>query len=169
MISGAIWHAIPALVSGVWLVVVAVVAPFFHYPHHYLFLALAGGGAFIVLAIGSEIYSRRVPQGRVDRRAQSWLTSIRSFTPRPVCGSLRPSPRWSRGESISFPRLQEILDMTAGNLSTHLRKLEDAAYVLVTKTHQGKMPVTYLELTRSGRRAFEITRNRCESLLGESP
>jgi DNA-binding transcriptional ArsR family regulator len=31
-------------------------------------------------------------------------------------------------ESMSFPRLQELLDMTAGNLSTHLRKLEDAEY-----------------------------------------
>ncbi|MBG6239219.1 hypothetical protein IWX78_002198 [Mycetocola sp. CAN_C7] len=60
MVSGAIWHAIPALVSGIWLVVVAVVAPFFQYPNHYLFLALAGGGAFIALAIGSEIYARRV-------------------------------------------------------------------------------------------------------------
>ena len=60
MVSGAIWHAVPALVSGIWLVVVAVVAPFFAYPGHYLFLAVAGGGAFLALAIGSEIYSRRV-------------------------------------------------------------------------------------------------------------
>ncbi len=58
-------------------------------------------------------------------------------------------------ESISFPRLQELLDMTAGNLSTHLRKLEDAAYVEVSKSHQGRTPVTYLELTQTGRRAFE--------------
>ena len=60
MVSGAIWHAIPALISGIWLVIVAVVAPFFHYPNHYLFLSIAGGGAFIVLAIGSEVYARRV-------------------------------------------------------------------------------------------------------------
>ena len=60
MISGAIWHAVPALICGVWLVVVAVIAPFFGYPNHYLFLSLAGGGAFLVLAIGAEVYSRRV-------------------------------------------------------------------------------------------------------------
>jgi DNA-binding MarR family transcriptional regulator len=59
------------------------------------------------------------------------------------------------GESISFPRVQDLLGMTAGNLSTHLRKLEDAAYVDVTKTHQGRTPVTYLALTTAGRRAFE--------------
>ena len=69
------------------------------------------------------------------------------------------------GESISFPRLQEILDMTAGNLSTHLRKLEDATYVLVTKTHQGRTPVTYLELTRIGRRAFEDYTEELRALL----
>ncbi len=59
------------------------------------------------------------------------------------------------GNRIAFPRLQELLDMTAGNLSTHLRKLEDAGYVQLTKTHERRTPVTYLELTRAGWRAFE--------------
>lgn len=59
------------------------------------------------------------------------------------------------GDRISFPRLQQLLDMTAGNLSTHLRKLTDAGYVTVTKTPQGRAPATYLELTPLGRRAFD--------------
>ena len=59
------------------------------------------------------------------------------------------------GDRLTFPRLQQLLEMTAGNLSTHLRKLEDADYVVITKTHQRRTPVTYVELTRSGRRAFE--------------
>ena len=58
-------------------------------------------------------------------------------------------------EQIAFPRLQEMLEMTAGNLSTHLRKLEDAAYVRIEKAHRGRTPVTYVELTVRGRRAFE--------------
>ena len=70
------------------------------------------------------------------------------------------------GESITFPRLLELLDMTAGNLSTHLRKLEDAQYVLVTKTHQGRSPVTYLELSKAGRRAFEDYTDALRALLG---
>lgn len=61
----------------------------------------------------------------------------------------------SDGDRMTFPRLQELLGMTAGNLSTHLRKLEEADYVLITKTHQRRTPVTYVELTRTGRRAFE--------------
>lgn len=69
-------------------------------------------------------------------------------------------------ESITFPRLQEILDMTAGNLSTHLRKLEDADYISVTKTIEGRSPVTYLALTRTGRRAFEDYMDSLRGLLG---
>ncbi|WP_265522707.1 transcriptional regulator [Oerskovia flava] len=59
------------------------------------------------------------------------------------------------GDELAFPRLRKLLDMTAGNLSTHLRKLEDAGYVAVTKTHEGRTPVTYIGLTPRGRRAFE--------------
>lgn len=58
-------------------------------------------------------------------------------------------------DEITFPKLQQLLDMTAGNLSTHLRKLEDAGYVRQSKTHAGRKPVTYLALTPQGRRAFE--------------
>jgi DNA-binding MarR family transcriptional regulator len=63
--------------------------------------------------------------------------------------------------------LLELLDMTAGNLSTHLRKLEEAQYVVVTKTHQGRTPVTYLELSKLGRRAFEDYTDALRALLGE--
>ncbi|MGH3740180.1 MAG: transcriptional regulator [Micromonosporaceae bacterium] len=69
------------------------------------------------------------------------------------------------GDQLSFPRLQELLDMTAGNLSTHLRKLEDAGYVEVVKTHSGRTPVTYLALTSRGRHAFEEYTQQLRDLL----
>lgn len=72
------------------------------------------------------------------------------------------------GDRITFPRLQELLEMTPGNLSTHLRKLEDAHYVEVTKTHQGRTPVTYLALTKQGRRAFEDYLEALRQLLGDN-
>jgi len=59
------------------------------------------------------------------------------------------------GDSIAFPRLQRLLDMTAGNLSVHVRKLADAGYVEVEKTHTGRTPATYLSLLPAGRRALE--------------
>ena len=71
------------------------------------------------------------------------------------------------GEQITFPRLQELLEMTAGNLSTHARKLEDAGYIQVEKAHQGRTPVTYLALTKQGRRAFEDYTEALRSVLGE--
>ncbi|WP_157156932.1 MULTISPECIES: transcriptional regulator [unclassified Diaminobutyricimonas] len=70
------------------------------------------------------------------------------------------------GDKMSFPRMQELLEMTAGNLSTHLRKLEDASYVEITKTHQGRTPVTYLALTTRGRRAFEDYTEALRTVLG---
>lgn len=70
------------------------------------------------------------------------------------------------GDRMSFPRVQELLDMTAGNLSTHLRKLEDAGYVEVTKAHQGRTPITYLALSKAGRRAFEDYTDTLRDVLG---
>ncbi|MBD5785741.1 transcriptional regulator [Cellulosimicrobium terreum] len=69
------------------------------------------------------------------------------------------------GDEMSFPTLRKLLDMTAGNLSTHLRKLEDAGYVRVTKTHEGRTPATYLVLTAHGRAAFEDYTVALNSLL----
>jgi DNA-binding transcriptional ArsR family regulator len=81
------------------------------------------------------------------------------------------------GDRITFPRLQELLDMTAGNLATHLRKLEDAGYVEITKAHRGRSPVTYVALARAGRRAYEdyvaalqaLLRAHAPTTVGEAP
>jgi DNA-binding transcriptional ArsR family regulator len=72
------------------------------------------------------------------------------------------------GDRIAFPRLQQILGMTAGNLSVHLRKLEDAGYVDVTKTHSGRTPTTLLSLSRRGRLAFDEYTAAVKSLLDGS-
>jgi DNA-binding MarR family transcriptional regulator len=69
------------------------------------------------------------------------------------------------GDRIAFPRLQDVLRMTAGNLSVHLRKLEDAGYVEVTKTHQGRTPTTLIRLSGRGRLAFEEYTAAVQALL----
>lgn len=58
------------------------------------------------------------------------------------------------GDKISFLRLQKLLDMTPGNLSTHLRKLEDVGYVSVEKVIEHRAPITYVILTPRGTAAF---------------
>ncbi len=58
--AGAIWRSMPSVIGGAILVVVAAVAPFFPYPWHYLFFAVAGGGTFIGLALRSALQSRHL-------------------------------------------------------------------------------------------------------------
>lgn len=69
------------------------------------------------------------------------------------------------GDRITFPRLRALLGMTAGNLSTHLRKLDDAGYVAITKVHERRTPVTYVALTDAGRRAFTDYQHALRALL----
>jgi DNA-binding MarR family transcriptional regulator len=59
------------------------------------------------------------------------------------------------GDRIAFPRLQELLRMTAGNLSVHLNKLEQAGYVEIVKSFRGRTPVTSVSLSTRGRAALE--------------
>ena len=68
-------------------------------------------------------------------------------------------------DQLSFPRLRKELDMSAGNLSTHVRKLEEAGYVAVTKTHERRTPVTYLALTDQGRSALHTYRAALSAIL----
>jgi DNA-binding transcriptional ArsR family regulator len=58
-------------------------------------------------------------------------------------------------DRITFPRLQGLVGMTAGNLATHLRKLEEAGYIEINKSYRSRTPVTLVRLTPVGRRALE--------------
>ncbi len=57
--------------------------------------------------------------------------------------------------TLDFIRLMSLTELTWGNLSTHLSKLEDAGYVMITKTFKGKRPHTLISLTESGRQAYQ--------------
>jgi DNA-binding MarR family transcriptional regulator len=59
------------------------------------------------------------------------------------------------GTRLEFIELRKLLDITDGNLGTHLAALEKAGYIEVEKSFVGKKPRTRLSLTRVGRRAFE--------------
>jgi DNA-binding MarR family transcriptional regulator len=72
-------------------------------------------------------------------------------------------------DKIAFTKLRKMLDMTAGNLSTHLRKLEDAGYVEVTKTIEGRTPATYVGITAKGKAAYAQYRVALRELLTGLP
>ena len=57
-------------------------------------------------------------------------------------------------EVADFAELKDLLEVTQGNLSVHLRKLEDANYVAIDKSFVGRKPLTRVRLTEPGRAAF---------------
>ena len=69
------------------------------------------------------------------------------------------------GDALSFIRLQEMIGLTAGNLITHLRKLEDADYLTSEKSGNGPASRTSLALTRRGRAALDIYTETLRGLL----
>ena len=56
--------------------------------------------------------------------------------------------------AADFTELKNLLDVTQGNLSVHLRKLEEAGYVAIEKSFVGKKPQTRVTLTPDGKKAF---------------
>ena len=59
--------------------------------------------------------------------------------------------------------------LTWGNLATHLRKLEDAGYVKVTKGYKGRKPHTTVALSGPGREAFDSYRATIKAAFDQIP
>jgi len=55
---------------------------------------------------------------------------------------------------LSFTELRDTLEMTDGNLMSHMRTLQEAGYVSVAKSYQNNRPLTTCTLTAAGRKAF---------------
>ena len=71
-------------------------------------------------------------------------------------------------DEASFTELKARLGASDGNLSTHLRKLEDAGYVQVKKRFAGRKPLTTVRLSAQGRRAWIAYLDQMKALLGEA-
>lgn len=67
--------------------------------------------------------------------------------------------------SLTFNELKALLKTTDGNLSVHARKLEEAEYIVCTKSFEGRLPKTEYRLTSSGRKALEKYLNHMEALI----
>jgi len=55
---------------------------------------------------------------------------------------------------LSFTELRDALEMTDGNLTTHIKALQQEGYVSVAKSFQNNRPLTTCSLTAAGRKAF---------------
>jgi len=68
-------------------------------------------------------------------------------------------------ERYDFNSLKELLDVTDGNLASHLKGLEKEEYVKVNKTFLGRKPNTSYEATEKGKTAFKAHLDALEALI----
>ncbi len=68
-------------------------------------------------------------------------------------------------ESLDFTALKEYLEVTDGNLASHLKKLEDEAFIEVKKSFIDRKPNTRYSITRKGRNAFENHLKALEQII----
>ena len=67
--------------------------------------------------------------------------------------------------ALTFNELKALLKTTDGNLSVHTRKLEEADYILCTKSFDGRLPKTEYRLAPAGRKALERYLDHMEALI----
>ena len=72
----------------------------------------------------------------------------------------------ANAEVADFNELKQVLEVTQGNLSVQLRKLEDAGYVAIEKGFLGRKPRTQIRITAAGRKAFAAYLDALGKLIG---
>lgn len=68
-------------------------------------------------------------------------------------------------EQTDFNSLKELLNLTDGNLASHLRALEEQQYVAVRKQFVGRKPNTTYQATETGKKAFNDHLKALEILI----
>jgi len=69
---------------------------------------------------------------------------------------------------LSFTELRDTLNMTDGNLTTHIKTLQQEGFVSVAKSYQNNRPLTSCSLTPAGRKAFADYINLLEKIVRQS-
>jgi DNA-binding MarR family transcriptional regulator len=75
----------------------------------------------------------------------------------------------ANAEVADFNELKSVLEVTQGNLSVQLRKLEEAGYVTIEKGFLGRKPRTQVRISDAGRRAFAAYLEALGKLIGQPP
>lgn len=68
-------------------------------------------------------------------------------------------------DTLDFNALKEYLDVTDGNLASHLKALEKEGFIDVKKSFVGRKPNTKYFITKAGKKAFEEHLNTLENLI----
>lgn len=75
----------------------------------------------------------------------------------------------ANAEVADFNELKSVLEVTQGNLSVQLRKLEEAGYVTIEKGFLGRKPRTQIRITEAGTAAFARYLDALGQLIGQNP
>jgi DNA-binding MarR family transcriptional regulator len=73
----------------------------------------------------------------------------------------------SVNRSATFNELKELLDLTDGNLASHIKKLEELGYISVHKSFFERKPNTVYQITEEGKAAFELHLKALEAILNQ--
>ena len=69
---------------------------------------------------------------------------------------------------LSFTELRDSLEMTDGNLTSHMRTLQETGYVAVSKSYENNRPLTTCSLTAAGKKAFAGYIDLLEQILQQT-
>jgi DNA-binding MarR family transcriptional regulator len=69
---------------------------------------------------------------------------------------------------LSFTELRDTLAMTDGNINTHIRTLQEAGYIAVSKSYEKNRPLTTCSLTAAGKKAFAGYIDLLEQILQQT-
>lgn len=69
---------------------------------------------------------------------------------------------------LSFTEMRDALGMTDGNITTHIRTLQEEGYIAVAKSYQNNRPLTTCSLTAAGRKAFKSYIDLLEQVLQQA-
>lgn len=69
-------------------------------------------------------------------------------------------------ETADFTELKTVLEATQGNLSVHLKKLEEAGFIAIDKSFRDNKPLTRATITAAGRKAFAAYLEALGALIG---
>ena len=128
---------------GLWLVIVAAAGAYAGPRNVWAVAALAVGPAFLLV---SAVEQRRA--GMSPAELDPVIHTPARLRIMVTLAALRD------GDDLSFTGLQDLTELTPGNLITHLRKLEEAGYVATQKNGSGVTARTSVALTDAGRKAL---------------
>lgn len=72
-------------------------------------------------------------------------------------------------ESVDFNTLKELLNLSDGNLASHIKALEEVNYITVNKQFIGRKPNTTYSVSRDGKKAFHAHLKELETLIKSQP